>query len=233
MAACFKKRLYVCKFRNESLDYLERLIEDFKPLKISDMCDLQKLVTQGLIEEQQCGRIRTVPVSIVNASTGEKIDDCPQPHELKDLLADLWRWLDDTKDMNPFTRAFAFHFMADSIHPFVDGNGRTVRLMQHLLLLLGSQRLARFVPSETVIMRGRDRYYTAIRQSRRLEARHRKILVYAKKKNEFSIQDVVAWMPDVPRRTLERDIATLLKKRLLKAKGKSKTRIYCIAKWQT
>lgn len=254
---------------HEALDYVERLIEDSRPLKIADMCDLQKLVTQGLIEERQCGRVRTIPVSIVNAATGEKIDECPQPHELKDLLDDLWRWLDDTKNMSPFARAFAFHFIAVSIHPFVDGNGRTVRLMQHLLLLLGGQRLARFVPSETAIMRSRDRYYTAIRQSRSLEslhpileflaecfavsaeevieegrkllresagktpeARYRKILAHAKKQDEFSIQDVVAWMPDIPRRTVERDVAILVKKRALKTKGQSKSRIYSLAKWQ-
>jgi len=141
--------------------------------------------------------------------------------------------------------------------------------MQHLLLLLGGQRLARFVPSETAIMRGRDRYYMAIRQSRRLEslhpileflaecfaisteevvtegrktlresagrtpeARHRKIFSHAKKHDEFSIQDVVTWMPDIPRRTLERDIAALLKKRTLKSKGKSKARMYTLAKRQ-
>ena len=38
--------------------------------------------------------------------------------------------------------------------------------------------------------------------------------------------------PDVPRRTVERDVATLVKKRALKAKGESKTRTYSIAKWQ-
>jgi Fic family protein len=254
---------------HEALDYVERLIEASRPLTVADMCDLQKLVTHGLIEERQCGRVRTIPVSIVNAATGEKMDECPQPHELKDLLDDLWRWLDDTKDMSPFARSFAFHFIAVSIHPFADGNGRTVRLMQHLLLLLSGQRLARFVPSETAIMRGRDRYYMAIRQSRRLEslhpileflaecfavsaeevvdegrkllresagktpeARHRKILSNAKEKNEFSIQDVLEWMPDVPRRTLERDVATLVKKRALKFKGESKSRTYSISKWQ-
>lgn len=254
---------------HEALDYVERLIESSRPLRVADMCDLQKLVTQGLIEERQCGRIRTIPVSIVNATTGEKIDECPQPHELKDLLEDLWRWLEDTKGMSPFARAFAFHFIAVSIHPFADGNGRTVRLMQHLLLLQGGQRLARFVPSETAIMRGRDRYYTVIRQSRSLEslhpileflaecfalsaeevveegrkllresasrtpeARQRRILAHAKKQGEFSIQDVIGWMSDVPRRTVERDVATLVKKRALKAKGESKARVYSLAKWQ-
>ncbi len=262
-----KKDIREVQNYHEALDYVERLIEDSRPIRLADMCDLQRLVTQGLIEERQCGRVRTIPVSIVNAATGEKIDDCPQPHELRDLLNDLWRWLDDTKGINPFTRAFAFHFIAVSIHPFADGNGRTMRLMQHLLLLLGGQRIARFVPSETAIMQNRDRYYAAIRQSRSLgslhpileflaecfavsaeavveegrkllresagktpEARQRKILAHARKVDEFSMQDVVNWLPEIPRRTLERDVAGLVKKRALKAKGKLKARIYGLVK---
>ena len=248
---------------HQALDYVERLIEGPRPIKIADMCDLQKMVTQGLIEESQCGRVRSISVSIVNASTGAKIEECPQPHELRDLLDDLWHWLDDTKDINPFARAFAFHFIAVSIHPFADGNGRTVRLMQHALLLLAGQRLARFVPSETAIMSGRERYYAAIRQSRSLgslhpilefladcfavsseevvgegrqllresarktpEVRHRRILTQAKKRGDFAIQDVIGWMPDVPRRTVERDLATLVKKRALKTRGESKSKTY-------
>lgn len=50
-------------------------------------------MTQKVIADKQCGRIRTIPVSIVNAATGEKIDDCPEPHALKELLDDLWQWL--------------------------------------------------------------------------------------------------------------------------------------------
>jgi Fic family protein len=246
-----------------ALDYAERLAEDQRLVKQSDMCDLQRLVTQGLIAEGQCGRIRTIPVSIVNAASGETIDDCPEPHALKELLDDLWRWLQDTEGTNAFARAFAFHFICVSIHPFADGNGRTVRLMQHLLILRDGQRLARFVPSETVIMRNRDRYYAAIRQSRALgklhpileflaecfavaaeevvddgrrllrasagrtpAARHQKILAHAKKCDEFSMQDVVRWLPNVPRRTLERDLASLVASGELKAKGERKGRVY-------
>ncbi len=246
-----------------ALDFVDTLAEGTRPLKISEMCDIQRLITQGLIEERQCGRVRSIPVSIVNAATGEVLKRCPEPHALKELLDDLWKWLEDSKDANPFARAFAFHFIAVSIHPFADGNGRTVRLMQHLLLLLGDQRLARFVPSETAIMRNRDRYYSAIRESRSLgrlspileflaecfaesakevvdegkkllrdsagktpEARYRKILSHASKKKEFSMQDVIGWLPDVPRRTLERDMAALVKKRALQAKGERKARVY-------
>lgn len=252
---------------HRALEYVESLIDDSRPITLADMCDLQKLVTNDLLDERQCGQIRKVPVSIVNAKTGEKLADCPQPYELNGLLEDLWRWLDNTKDMNAFSRAFAFHFIAVSIHPFVDGNGRTVRLMQHLLLLLGGQGLSRFVPSETAIMRSRDRYYSAIRLSQSLEslhpileflaecfaisaeeiieegrqllrdsagktpeARHRKILAHAKKQEKFSMNEVVKWMQNVPRRTLERDVANLVKKRLLRAEGELKSRIYRLGK---
>lgn len=252
---------------HEALNYVERLLEDSRPIRLADMCDLQKLVTSSLIEERLSGRVRIIPVSIINAATGKEIDQCPQPHELNDLLDDLWRWLDDTKEVNTFIRAFAFHFIAVSIHPFADGNGRTMRLMQHLLLLLGGQRIARFVPSETAIMRHRDQYYIAIRQSRSLgklspileflaecfavsaeevveegrkllrenagktpQSRHQSILAHAKKVDKFSMQDVVKWLPEIPRRTLERDIANLVKKRSLKSQGKLKSRIYSLAK---
>ncbi|MFN0063569.1 MAG: Fic family protein [Myxococcaceae bacterium] len=258
-----KKDIREVKNYHDALNYAARLADDTRPLRLADMCDLQRLVTNGLIEPRQSGGVRTIPVSIINSTTGETIDSCPEPHELPDLLSDLWRWLDATRDMNPFTRAFAFHFIAVSIHPFADGNGRTARLMQHLLLLQTGQRLARFVPSETAIMRRRENYYLAIRQSRSLgrldpvveflaecfassaaevvekgrkllresagrtpEVRQRRILANALKQADFSMKDVAVWMPNVPRRTLERDLAALVQKRMLGAKGRLKGRRY-------
>jgi Fic family protein len=169
--------------------------------------------------------------------------------------------------MNPFARALAFHFIAVAIHPFVDGNGRTVRLMQHLFLLKDGQDIARFVPSETAVMRQRSQYYFALQQTRELhslhpileflaecfaisaeevilegknllkksssrkpEVRHQKILKFAKGKTEFSMQDVVGLLPDIPRRTLERDLSLLTKKEVLKATGDNKARVYSLKK---
>jgi Fic family protein len=114
---------------HEALDYVEQLTKDKRKFSQNDFCDIQKLVTKDVIEKGQSGRIRTIPVSIVNAANGKKIGDCPEPHSLKGLMDDLWKWLDDTKGANPFARAFVFHLIAVTIHPFADGNGRTVRLV--------------------------------------------------------------------------------------------------------
>jgi len=246
-----------------ALDYVEKLAEDKRKLKQSDFCDIQRLVTQGLLSEKQVGRFRTIPVSINNSATGEKIDECPEPHLLKDLMDDLWKWLDENQGVDPFLQAFGFHYIAVSIHPFADGNGRTVRLMQHLLLLRGGQKIARIVPSETVIMRERDRYYSTLRQAKSLQslypfleflaecfaiasqevvtegkallrekagaspkARHERILSFAKKQKTFSISDVLLVLPDIPRRTVERDLSYLVKEKKLVADGDNKGRTY-------
>lgn len=249
-----------------ALDYVEQIAKEKGSIRKSDFYDIQRLVTKDLLPEKQIGKIRTIPVSIVNSSTKEIIEACPEPHLLKDLVDELWVWLDDTTGVNPFLRAFAFHFIAVSIHPFADGNGRSVRLMQHLLLLKGGESIARLVPSETVIMRERDRYYSTLRQSRALNSltpileflaecfalsaqdvvkegkallkektarkpnsRKDKILKYARGNSSFTAGDIVSFMSDIPRRTIERDLALLVKEKLLVATGENKARVYKMA----
>ncbi len=249
---------------SDAIEYVEDLALEKSKLKIRDVCDIQKLITKDLLsDKKQWGNIRTIKVDIVDANTGQKIDDVPEPHFLNELLTDLWKWLEDNSDLDPFVKAFAFHYIAVAIHPFADGNGRTMRLMQHLLLLKNGEQIARFVPSETAIMKTRDRYYSSIRQCKTLgsmnpiieylaecfavsaeqviesskklvkksldrkpKARKEKILSLSKQKKQFSIQDVLKILPDVPRRTVERDLENLVNEKKIKAKGDKRARVY-------
>lgn len=249
---------------NDALEYIEVLAGEKTKLKTGDMCDIQKLITKDLLnDKKQWGSIRTIKVEIADANTGNKIDDVPEPHFLKELLSELWEWLNENEDTNPFVKAFAFHYLAVAIHPFADGNGRTMRLMQHLLLLKNGEQVARFVPSETAIMATRDRYYSSIRQCKTLgtlnpiieylaecfaisaeqvvrdgkrllkksidrkpEARKEKVISFSRQKKEFTLQDVLNLLPDVPRRTIQRDLETLVDEKKIKARGDRKARVY-------
>ena len=155
-----------------ALAYAETLAKEDKTPAIRDFCDIQKLVTADLIQKNQHGRLRTIPVSIVNEVTGAEIEKCPDPTKVPFLMEELWEWLKKNDNANPFVRAFAFHYLAVAIHPFADGNGRTVRLFQQILLLQGGETIARYVPSETVVMRNRNQYYAAIRQCKLLHSTH-------------------------------------------------------------
>ncbi len=249
---------------NDAIEYVETLAREKTKLKVRDICDIQKLITKDLLsDKKQWGNIRTIKVDIVDANTGKKIDGVPEPHFLTELLSDLWKWLENTEDANPFVRAFAFHYLAVAIHPFADGNGRTMRLMQHLLLLKSGEQIARFVPSETAIMATRDRYYSSIRQCKTLgsinpiveylaecfaisaeqviqdakklvkksidrkpETRKEKIISLSKQRKEFSLQDVIKILPNVPRRTIQRDLEYLVCDKKIKASGDRKARVY-------
>ena len=249
----------------DALHYTERLATDSRFPSVQDFCDVQKLVTKDTIDPKQSGKLRSIEVSIVNQSTGKIIDKCPEPLYLQELMKDLWSWVRDTEGENPYARAFAFHYMAVAIHPFADGNGRSVRLFQHMLLLRQGEEIARYVPSETVVMRNRDAYYSAIRQTKKLnslhpmmefmvacfataaqevvaeakklfesskkltpEHRRKQILKFAAKNSPFKMNDLIKLLPDVPKRTLERDINEMVKAKDIKSSGEKRGRKYFI-----
>jgi hypothetical protein len=61
---------------------------------------------------------------------------------------------------------------------------------------------------------------------RKPEARREKIISLSRQKKEFGIQDVGSVLPEVPLRTLRRDLDTLVTEKKLKVKGANKNRTY-------
>ena len=73
---------------------------------------------------QQSGRTRT-PVYTP-----------PRPEDVSDLMADLMDWIQrsDKEGISPLIISAVAHYQFESIHPFVDGNGRTGRALSTLIL---------------------------------------------------------------------------------------------------
>jgi predicted HTH transcriptional regulator len=64
------------------------------------------------------------------------------------------------------------------------------------------------------------------RLDRKPEARREKIMSFSSRKKEFGIQDVLALLEGIPRRTVERDLEILVSNKKLKAKGEKRARVY-------
>lgn len=58
----------------------------------------------------------------------------PAPYVKTDMEL-LLQWTDEHKDLHPFVKAVIFHHKFEKIHPFMDGNGRTGRMLMNVLLL--------------------------------------------------------------------------------------------------
>lgn len=97
--------------------------------------DIHKIVTNGLISAFRCGKLRQEAV-FVNDPVERKVIYWPPDHQdVKSLMNNLFGYVSDGKGkVDPLILAGIFHKQFAIIHPFMDGNGRTVRLATKALL---------------------------------------------------------------------------------------------------
>ncbi len=104
--------------------------------------------------------VRKVPGTALKNSSGQIIYTPPDGERLlRDLLGNLFKWMNHNDDIHPIIKAAVAHYQFESIHPFTDGNGRTGRIMVVLYLveqgLLGAPVL--FLSGE--ILKDKETYY--------------------------------------------------------------------------
>lgn len=126
----------------EILNYNQALVElgDLHKLKklsfdTSLIKKTQKIVTNGLMEKHRCGHIRKEPVFVNDPKKRKTIYWPPDHDEVSLLLNELTDYLEKNSGaVDPLILAGLFHKQFVIIHPFVDGNGRTARLLTKILL---------------------------------------------------------------------------------------------------
>ncbi len=81
--------------------------------------------------------VRSVPgTKLRNAATGDVIYTPPEGEaQLRELLANWERFLNEEVEIDPIVRMAVGHYQFEAIHPFVDGNGRTGRVINMLFLI--------------------------------------------------------------------------------------------------
>lgn len=81
--------------------------------------------------------LRNLPgTRIVHQSTGQITYSPPEGHDLiARLMTDWERFIHADDDMDPLVRLAVSHYQFEAIHPFTDGNGRTGRILNVLMLV--------------------------------------------------------------------------------------------------
>lgn len=108
---------------------------------------------------------RTPGTQLVNDRTGEVVYTPPQGEALlRELLANWETFLHNARDIDPLVRMAAAHYQFEAIHPFVDGNGRTGRVLNLLFLVQeGLLDLPILYLSRAILRRKAD-YYRLLRE---------------------------------------------------------------------
>ena len=104
------------------------------PLSIRLLCDTHRILMQGIRGENKLpGEIRRSQNWIGGSRPGRARFVPPPPEEVPCTLGAMERWLHADSDLFPLVRIALAHVQFETIHPFLDGNGRIGRLLIALL----------------------------------------------------------------------------------------------------
>ncbi len=139
---------------DKAIDYLYSIINENYTLRSIDILSLHGLVLRS-IEDDFAGRIRNGGVRISGANFPP-----PNANKVPDLVDELIDFVNTNPlNLNDIELATVFHHKLVWIHPFFDGNGRTVRLAMNLLLMRCG------FPPAIILKNDRKKYYEALNQA--------------------------------------------------------------------
>jgi Fic family protein len=146
-------------------------------------CRLHGLVLRS-IEDNFAGRIRNGGVRIVGANFMP-----PNANKVSDLLDELIDFVNTNPlGLNDITLATIFHHKLVWIHPFFDGNGRTVRLAMNLLLM------RKGFPPAIILKNDRKKYYEALNQANK--GSYQKLTLLMSQALERTLNIYMSVLPD-------------------------------------
>jgi Fic family protein len=90
----------------------------------------------------------------------------PPPEELLDLLSDLERFVHEDPVLPPLVQAGLIHYQFETLHPFLDGNGRLGRLLIVFFLVVRGRLLEPLLYLSPYFERHRNDYYEALQAVR-------------------------------------------------------------------
>ncbi|MCK5913722.1 MAG: Fic family protein, partial [Desulfuromusa sp.] len=146
---------------------------------VSECLDSGDPITEGLIREihrklvegvrggkADPGNYRRIQNYVANSTTGEVIYTPPSAFELPIMMSEMVQWLNSNLDIHPVLVSGIAQFQLVHIHPFLDGNGRTSRLLSTLCLYKAGYDFKRLFTISEYYDRDRPAFYKSIQSVR-------------------------------------------------------------------
>ena len=133
---------------------------------------IHKIITDGTLQNKEdCGIFRNRQVyvgrRIFDGTSFKEIVEYmpPDTKDVPRLVTDFLDWLNsaEMRNINPVILAGVVHYEIARIHPFIDGNGRTARLMASLVLYKSGFDHRRFFALDDYYDENRSAYYGALK----------------------------------------------------------------------
>ena len=249
----------------KAMNFISKYLNKNDPISEGLVRELHKILVRGV--QAHPGEYRRVQNYVVNSQTKKIIYTPPTPLEVPHLMKEFVEWINaNIKKISPVIVSAICQFQFVHIHPFLDGNGRTARLLSTLILYKTGYDFKKLFTISEYYENDRLAYYNAIQSVRKnkmdmtvwleyfiagLQSQMRDIQNKGKKiiKNDIKLEkikkvgvnarqeegiryilqnekitvNIYQKVTSCIRKTAQRDLEDLVKKKIIKAVAKSST----------
>ncbi len=249
----------------KSFEFVSQYLEDGGPITEGLVREIHRRLVEGVRGGAAApGEYRKIQNYVVNSITGETIYTPPPAHDVPIMMTELVDFLSNETDTHPVLMSGIAQFQLVHIHPFLDGNGRTSRLLSTLCLYRAGYDFKRLFTISEFYDRDRPTFYRAIQgvretgmdmtgwleyfveglsiqlaevKNRGEQAIRKDVIVkqhnlsdrqafaisHILEHSKLTIQDYENLCPEVNRRTLQRDLKSMVDKGLVAEKSSGPT----------
>lgn len=165
------REIHEVKNYKKALDFISAGM--FAHIMEKDILKIHGLLSANILREERSGKYRKEPVYVVSRTSISQEIRYTAPHyeKVPTLVKGLCTWLNQSQKnkLSPILIAGIAHAEMAAIHPFVDGNGRTARLLATLILYAEHYDSRKLFALENYYNTNRAAYYKAIHLGKNYE----------------------------------------------------------------
>lgn len=252
----------------DALDFVSASLSDEAPITENMVRQIHAKLVSGVRGGSAApGDYRRIQNYVVNSETGETVFTPPSAQDVPLMMSELVKWLNSDLEVHPVLASGIAQFQLVHIHPFLDGNGRTSRLLTTLYLYKHGYDFQQLFNISEYYDRDRGMFYATIQGVRDggmdmtpwleyfteglatqllevrtqgelalsieqrlkehgLNARQAAMLGYLTRNATLDIATCETLIPQVSRRTLQRDIGRLVELGILIQSGSTRLATY-------
>lgn len=153
-----------------AFDLVSDYVGDGEPITEGLIREIHKRLVGGVRGDSASpGEYRKTQNYVVNSKTKDVIYTPPPAYEVPQMMRELVEWANEEKDVHPVLISGIAQFQLVHIHPFLDGNGRTARLLSTLSLYQRGYDFKKLFTISEYYDRNRAEYYQALQGVRQSE----------------------------------------------------------------
>ena len=150
-----------------AFDFISECLDSGDPITEGMIREIHQHLVEGVRGGKAApGEYRRIQNYVINSTSNQVIYTPPSAADIPILMSEMVKWLNSDLEVHPVLVSGIAQFQLVHIHPFLDGNGRTSRLLSMLYLYKAGYDFKRLFTISEYYDRNRSAFYESLQRGR-------------------------------------------------------------------